>query len=258
MQNNLIGISGKIGSGKDAIGQLAMIIKSDLIKNEPSFNETNENSLLNIVQNWDKYSNVYHTLSGFEIKKFAYKLKMFVSLLTGIPIADLEKAEVKDSKLGEEWAYLLYWNGKNMLRNNPSSWNDFDPNRLKHYTVRQMLQYVGTELFRNQFHENTWVNALFADYKPTSCGWDADGKETLREHPKWIITDVRFPNEADVIKKKGGLLIRTNNPDYMPYDNEHYSETALDNYKGFDQIITNNKQEGILKLYKTVSDIIKR
>ena len=29
-------------------------------------------------------------------------------------------------------------------------------------------------------------------------------------YPNWIITDVRFPNEADAIKGRGGIIIRVN------------------------------------------------
>lgn len=36
--------------------------------------------------------------------------------------------------------------------------------------------------------------------------------------PNWIITDVRFPNEAKVIKDKGGILIRVNRP-YTHFSN---------------------------------------
>jgi len=47
-------------------------------------------------------------------------------------------------------------------------------------------------------------------------------------YPNWIVTDVRFPNEVEAIKKAGGTVIRIdriNNP--HPTSN-HISETALD------------------------------
>ena len=61
-------------------------------------------------------------------------------------------------------------------------------------TPRKMLQQVGTDLFRNQLHPNTWVNATFANYHDNN----------------WIITDVRFPNELEAIKKHNGITIRIN------------------------------------------------
>lgn len=242
----LIGVSGKIFSGKDTVGNLIMLNKVL----DGFIAPINSNGF-----NFDKFignESAYHleSNSGFEIKKFANKLKLLVSMLTGIPIADLEKAEVKNSKLGEEWAYLFWFNGKDMFRVNPNRYNDFtgfSPDRIKNYTVRQFLQYIGTDLLRNQLHEDVHINALFAEYK---------NNDSFEPNSKWIITDVRFPNEAEAIKKRGGFLIRVNNPEYKPYENEHYSETALDDYDGFDVIINNDKKLGIENLYKTVSEII--
>ena len=65
----------------------------------------------------------------------------------------------------------------------------------------------------------------------------------LRES-NWIITDVRFPNEAQAIKDRGGIVIRVNRLDVDKFTTNfpqtlHPSETALDDYK-FDHVIDNN------------------
>lgn len=241
MQNNLISVSGKISSGKDAIGQLIMFHKAMMLS--PKMNKNlHIDNFFSDVKSYNLESN-----SGYEVKKFAYKLKQFVSMLTGIPVAELEKAEVKNSKLGEEWAYLVWFNGQKMLRVNPNRWSDYEPHRLKNYTVREMLQYLGTDLFRNQLHEDVWVNALFSDFKQN----DSFGHDS-----KWIITDTRFHNEANAIKKRGGLSIRVINPEYKPYENEHISETALDDYDGFDAVIINDKKEGVKKLSDKVHELL--
>jgi hypothetical protein len=74
------------------------------------------------------------------------------------------------------------------------------------------LQKLGTEAMRNGLHTNAWVNATFANYDYYS---------------KWLITDVRFPNEAAAIIEKGGLLVRLHRNSET---GDHPSETALDNY----------------------------
>ncbi len=52
---------------------------------------------------------------------------------------------------------------------------------------------------------------------------------------KWLVTDVRFENEAEAIKERGGILLRINrNVD----TGTHPSETSLDDYK-FDYTISN-------------------
>lgn len=66
--------------------------------------------------------------------------------------------------------------------------------------------------------------------------------------PNWIITDVRFPNEAQAIKDRGGILIRVNRPVSAIGANklkhksitQHPSETALDDYQDWNYIIDNN------------------
>lgn len=44
-----------------------------------------------------------------------------------------------------------------------------------------------------------------------------------------VVTDVRFPNEVDAIKARGGTIIRIERPGLESTD-EHVSETALDDY----------------------------
>ena len=90
-------------------------------------------------------------------------------------------------------------------------------------TIREFQQKIGTEAMRNGLHPDAWVYALFANFNDTS---------------KWIITDVRFPNEVNEIKKRGGLIIRINRD--LNSNDTHLSETALDNYTDWDYIIDNN------------------
>lgn len=81
-KKTLIGINGKIGAGKDTVGE---IIQKLCITNSGS---------------------------KFEIKKFAGKLKQTASLLTGIPIKKFEDQEFKTKALGREWCYPTEWQGR--------------------------------------------------------------------------------------------------------------------------------------------------
>jgi hypothetical protein len=84
-------------------------------------------------------------------------------------------------------------------------------------TVGEFQQCLGTEAIRNGLGKDAWILALFADYTPQS---------------RWIITDVRFPNEAQSILDHGGLLVRiagTRITDSKRNLN-HISETALDDW----------------------------
>ena len=55
------------------------------------------------------------------------------------------------------------------------------------------------------------------------------------ESSQWLITDTRFPNEADAIKERGGIVVRV---DRGLSTGDHPSETALDDYE-FDYVIPN-------------------
>ena len=87
--------------------------------------------------------------------------------------------------------------------------------------VRSLLQRLGTEAGRNVLGQDVWVNALF----------NTPNKGRL------VISDVRFPNEAQAIKARGGLLWRVERPGFGPA-NDHMSEVALDGY-AYDGVIQN-------------------
>lgn len=89
--------------------------------------------------------------------------------------------------------------------------------------IRGLLQRFGTEVGREMFGENFWV-----DY-------------ALRHIPdgtKAVFADVRFPNEADAIRNLGGEVFRVERLGVVAA-NDHISEHALDKYK-FDGTIQNN------------------
>lgn len=179
----LIGISGKMESGKDAFAEIIRLLSSVPYLS----NQTIEHLLHN--------PNANIGMTEWRIKKFGGKLKEVASLLTGIPLYKFEDQEFKKTNLSKEW-------------------NIWHPNqdRSEPMSVREMLQKLGTEAMREGLHANTWINATFANYSPVS---------------KWLVTDVRFPNEAAAIIEKGGLLVRINRNSET---DDHPSETALDNY----------------------------
>lgn len=202
----LIGISGKIGAGKDTVG---VIIRQLAITNNGA--------------DWD-------------IRKFAGKLKIVASLLTGISIEKFEDQEFKKTILGPEW-------GKETKSNPLNAIEPFkDITFVEMMSVRDLLQKLGTEAMRNGLHQNTWVNALFADFK---------------EDMHWIITDMRFPNEYKAIKDKGGITIRVNRPGHgtsmVDLASAHPSETALD---GFEFDYTINNDGDLDKLISLVREIL--
>lgn len=245
----IIGISGKIGSGKDTVGKIIQVIcYLDKIKIPFTMAAFN----YNLEKHFS--GNAYY--GDWKIKRFAGKLKETVSLLTGIPVADLEKEEIKSTMLSREW-----WNykaldsgtpAKPLFKNYPAYATDeivkeLGENRINKPTYRDMLQKVGTECMRDIIHENVWVNALFADYKGELGGAGMTDYDLTTIYPDWIITDCRFPNEAAAIKKHKGIIIRINRTikfagtaeEWKNSKHNHPSETALDNHT-FDYSISND------------------
>lgn len=219
----IIGINGKIGSGKDTVGKIIQY----LLCNNTGGIELEDITSSNDHDWW------LEEQSGFDNKKFAGKLKAMGSLLTGIPVEKFEDQDFKKTNLGPEWSYELVG----------EDWVDGKPVTVP-MTVRVLLQKLGTEAMRDGLHTNVWVNALFADYKAIK----RVPEKRMSIMPNWIITDMRFPNEMDAVKEREGITIRVNRPTYknpkevtVEYIEtiNHPSETALDD-STFDYEIVNN------------------
>lgn len=221
----LIGISGYSGSGKDTIG----IIIQYLLSN------TKHVAIEEALNNYSDNEYWLDDESGWEIKKFAGKLKDIASHLTGIDIEDFEDQEFKKTNLGPEW------------------WTTCDEG-YQPMTVRDFLQKLGTDALRMGLHDNVWVNALMADYRPEESWLNTSlGEKPDVVYPNWIITDTRFENEAQAIKDRGGIIIRVERPGIVPINN-HPSEIGLDDWK-FDYKIANVSD--VVSLMFTVENILK-
>lgn len=217
---HLIGISGRIGSGKDTVAQIIQVLNSVNIK---------DSSVAHLLE----YYETTPLKSSWTVKKFAGKLKEVASMLTNIPVHKFEDQEFKKTLLGPEW------DSYGILRKDTTRQIDIQPEPhsedsvwLKNadnteihnqMTVREFLQKLGTEAMRVGLHQNVWVNALFSEFKPNIS--------------QWLVTDVRFPNEAEAVKKHHGIMLRINRGEAPA--NAHVSETSLDDY-AFDYVIDNN------------------
>jgi hypothetical protein len=79
---------------------------------------------------------------------------------------------------------------------------------------------MGTDAVRNHVDSETWVNYLL--HTPRVC-------DIL------VIPDVRFPNEANAIKERGGKLVKVVRPYHGPL--ETVADEALLNYEGWDYVV---------------------
>ena len=132
-------------------------------------------------------------------------------------------------------------------------------------TPRWILQYWGTDVCRNHFHNDIWVASV--EHK------------LLNSNEDIVITDCRFDNEVNAIKNAGGVALRVkrgSDPDWYdsaiaynkgPNGNSYWavSKRKLDKLKihaseyssiglNYDHIIMNNGT--IDELHNTIYEII--
>lgn len=288
----IIGISAKKRHGKDTVCKIIQYLAANLddvgsFEDYLKYDEKNPLEKRNAPFTWT---------GGWENKKFAEKLKQIVAILIGCKREDLEDDEFKNTPLPEEWdrwrvaIQMIHDDSRyvnvlkvpqlyasqteaeeaNITKYIPQKYNFINREVYREQlTPRLLLQWIGTEGLRNIIHPQIHVLSLFTDYKPIATGkilvadmTDNPESKDITEvysqdyYPKWIITDVRFPNEADAIRERGGFVIRIEN-DRVESIDTHESETALDDYEHFDEIIYNNgtleelkeKVERFIKIY---------
>lgn len=126
---------------------------------------------------------------GYVQDSFAASLKDIVSVLFGWP-RELLEGDTEQSRAFRE-TVDLYWSKK------------LD---MPAFTPRYALQYIGTEVLRNGFHQDIWLSSL--EYRLLK-----------NENSQVIISDTRFENEVDMIRGAGGVIIRVkrgDDPEWWP------------------------------------------
>lgn len=157
------------------------------------------------------------TLFGGCIFSFAKPLKEICSIILNCSVSALDNREFKASEI-------------------PYQFRDcFGVN-----TYREVLQYVGTELFRNSVCDDFWIKV------------NHDRFQTAAKYNKNVfISDVRFQNEVDYIKSNGGHVIVLDR--FSDIGSTHASEQSAD----LQGVIHIDNRDGIKsKLEKTVVDYL--
>lgn len=109
---------------------------------------------------------------------------------------------------------------------------------------RQMLQTLGTEWGRNLVNKDLWVDAASLHMNLLDLEYvDGDGAPTLN----FVVEDVRFHNEAQLILQRGGVLLHLIRPDAKPVA-AHSSEQA--DWTGFErhEVLNNGSLDSLFRL----------
>lgn len=127
----------------------------------------------------DEVANILVRDYGYVKRSFAEPLKKSLQIIFGLTDEELNDPTLKEKPLNR-WPYL---------------------------SPRQLMQEVGTDLFRKRF-PGVWLNA-----------WEVSTAGQRRV----VCPDVRFKDEANLIHNKGGIIVRVFRPSRAQTDH-HDSE----------------------------------
>jgi hypothetical protein len=103
--------------------------------------------------------------------------------------------------------------------------------------LRPLMQRLGTEVGRQMFGENFWVEQAI---------------KRAADHERVVFSDVRFTNEADAVIESGGAVLRVDRPN-VSATNDHVSESAMD---GYEVTAILNNSRGVDQLFEQVDDLL--
>lgn len=106
-------------------------------------------------------------------------------------------------------------------------------------TYREFLQNLGTAV-RDNLGPLAWVDACM--HKVAAGG-------------KYVVTDVRFQNEADAIKARGGQVWRINRANHAPA-NDHISEHDLDDWNFDRRLSLPNFADDLPALHRALQTLV--
>lgn len=123
--------------------------------------------------------------------------------------------------------------------------------------IRNMIQRKGTEEGRMVYGDDVWVDTVNSWLTYFSDNWHMN---------KFVIPDVRFKNEADYIKSKGGKVFRVVTEDRLTgskltdEQKKHTSETSLDALPDsyFDGVIINNLDTSNTKIAEQITELMRK
>lgn len=129
-------------------------------------------------------------------------------------------------------------------------------------TNREILQRVGTDALRDNFHKGIWIK--IAEMYITKI-FNNEGHA--------VITDVRFDNEAEMVERLGGIVVKiernTAHSSLQNNEKQHQSELGIDNSHVAIEVNNNStidnmmadfdfKYSSFINSHNTIAEMLKR
>lgn len=136
------------------------------------------------------------TISDHLVEQYGYKTESFAKSLKDATAAifgwdrRLLEGDTKESRAYRE--VVDEWWSKEL--------------NIENFTPRLALQLIGTNVMRNNFHQDIWITSL--------------KERILNNDSNIVITDCRFENEVDTIKSLGGIIVRSKRGDDPEWFND--------------------------------------
>ena len=242
----MIGIAGKMASGKDTMAQFMIYHAASLpnsahdevpglvVKRRAFADALKEEAAVALVHYYQPEKGYRYENLPQDIKDYIRDEERISSLAKRANMREDIKDYIRDEELKCMDDYLDIETLLAMMH---------DSRTKEHF--RLMLQWWGTEFRRRQFGDDYWLRQLQE--------WIETENEIqyFEDQLVVLVPDVRFPNEADFIHQLGGFCIEITRPNDST--DQHPSETSLTGYDKFDICVNN---DGDLAALAAVSGVL--